>query len=401
MLEPKKVLLKDLLVTSKDGDWGKGDPEEGYVPFNVIRATDFSDTTLGLSGKVPLRYLSEKTVQRRTLEANDILIETAGGSPGRPTGRTMLVTDRVLSAFSLPITCASFARFLRVDKKLVDPRYLYWYLQFLYQSGEIEQYQVQHTGVARFQYTNFAATHHVPVVGKREQQAIAEVLGALDDKIAANTKLIASTDSLAQAQFQAALNDCQPKPLSSLAQFVNGKAFTKGASGTGRVVVRIAELNSGIGNSTVFSDANVDDRHVVRPGDTLFAWSGSLTLHRWFRDEAIVNQHIFKVIPTGETPDWLIYELLRNKLEDFKMIAADKATTMGHIQRKHLDEPVLVPSEGILRDMAPSMNSLWRTALNTERENLTLATTRDVLLPHLMSGKLRIQDAEDLISAAI
>lgn len=226
------------------------------------------------------------------------------------------------------------------------------------------------------------------------QEAIAEVLGALDDKIAANTQLIATIDSLAQAQFHAALHDSQPQPLSSLANFVNGKAFTKGASGTGRVVVRIAELNSGIGKSTVFSDAEVDDKHVARPGDILFAWSGSLTLHRWFRDEAIVNQHIFKVIPNEGIADWLIYELLRNKIEDFKMIAADKATTMGHIQRKHLDELVLVPSEVAQGEIAPLMESLWQTALTAERENLTLAATRDALLPQLMSGKLRVKDAE-------
>lgn len=227
-----------------------------------------------------------------------------------------------------------------------------------------------------------------------EQKEIVEVLGALDDKIVANTNLIATVDSLAQAQFHTALHDSQPQPLSSLASFVNGKAFTKGASGTGRVVVRIAELNSGIGKSTVFSDAEVDDKHVARPGDILFAWSGSLTLHRWFRDEAIVNQHIFKVIPNEGIPDWLIYELLRNKIEDFKMIAADKATTMGHIQRKHLDELVLVPSEVAQGEIAPLMESLWQTALTAERENLTLAATRDALLPQLMSGKLRVKDAE-------
>ena len=151
----------------------------------------------------------------------------------------------------------------------------------------------------------------------------------------------------------------------------------------------------------MYGDAEVDDKHVARPGDVLFAWSGSLTLHRWFRNEAIVNQHIFKVIPNGETPHWLIYELLRNKLEEFKMIAADKATTMGHIQRKHLDEPVLVPNEAILQEIAPSMDSLWQTALNTERENLTLATTRDVLLPQLMSGKLKVKQAEEIVASAV
>jgi len=231
----------------------------------------------------------------------------------------------------------------------------------------------------------------------REQKAIAEVLGALDDKIAANTALIERADELMHLTFRS-LTTALEVPLSSAAEFVNGRAFTKGASGTGRVVVRIAELNGGISGSTVFSDAIVDDKHVAQPGDILFAWSGSLTLHRWFRDEAIVNQHIFKVIPAGGYPTWLVYEMLRQKLADFKAIAADKATTMGHIQRHHLDELVAVPEEETVRRLDPLMTALWSAALAAERESLSLAATRDALLPQLMSGKLRVRDAENVAS---
>lgn len=225
-----------------------------------------------------------------------------------------------------------------------------------------------------------------------EQQAIAEVLGALDDKIAANTALANRADELMHRTFRS-LTATYEAPLSKTADFVNGKAFTKGASGTGRVVARISELNGGITGSTVYSDAVVDDKHLARPGDILFAWSGSLTLHRWFRDEAIVNQHIFKVTARPGYPAWLVYELLRRRLADFKAIAADKATTMGHIQRHHLDEVVGLPSTSDIDRLNALMSALWSSALNAEQESLTLAATRDALLPQLMSGKLRVRDA--------
>ncbi len=83
------------------------------------------------------------------------------------------------------------------------------------------------------------------------------MLGALDDKIAANAALVHAADDLARLRFQGLLEDGETIPLSSLAKFVNGKAFTKGATGTGRVVLRIAELNSGIGGSTVYNDIDV------------------------------------------------------------------------------------------------------------------------------------------------
>lgn len=127
-----------------------------------------------------------------------------------------------------------------------------------------------------------------------EQCAIGELLGALDVKIAANDRLLVCAAELSRSMWIEATSAGRTVPLSQLAHFVNGRAFTKGATGVGRVVVRIAELNSGIGSSTVYNDIGVADEHLVRPGDLLFAWSGSLTVARWYRPEAIVNQHIFK-----------------------------------------------------------------------------------------------------------
>lgn len=251
---------------------------------------------------------------------------------------------------------------------------------------------VRHTSPSRIE--DFVA--HLPKINT--QHAIAEVLGALDDKIAANNRLVAQSDELSQAIFRSSLiGDNQMLPLSSIADFVNGKAFTKNASGTGRVVIRIAEMNSGIGNSTVFNDIEVDEKHIARPGDILFAWSGSLTLQRWFRPEGIVNQHIFKVIARDGNPNWLVYELLRDKLDYYKRVAANKATTMGHIQRKDLDELVPVPDDSSLTRISAQMTALWNKMLNTEQENLQLAATRDALLPQLMSGKIRVRDAEVVV----
>lgn len=267
------------------------------------------------------------------------------------------------------------------------------YLRYLLMSEQTSIRTFAYGSVHQTMYYPDAKALWVLLPARPEQDAIADVLGALDDKIAANTKLAATADEYLRSRFQSLPHDVTI-PLSSTAQFVNGKAFTKGASGSGRVVVRIAELNSGVGGSTVFSDAVVDDKHVARPGDILFAWSGSLTLARWFRDEAIVNQHIFKVIPNASFPKWLVHLLIRQKLDDFKAIAADKATTMGHIQRHHLDEQVHLPAAALVENVDAEMEAVWSRALLAEQENLTLAALRDTLLPQLMSGKLRVREAE-------
>lgn len=284
---------------------------------------------------------------------------------------------------------------LTVDTQEHDPRFFFYYFK----------------GPGRRELLMRASTVGTPGIGQPltslrgipveypelpEQRAIAEVLGALDDKIAANDCVIHNADSLASATYSSLLSDRFETSLTALAEFINGKAFTKGASGTGRVVIRIAELNSGVGSSTVYSDAEVDDRYLARPGDILFAWSGSLTLHRWFRPEGIVNQHIFKVIPKAAAPKWLIWCAIADRLEYFKGVAADKATTMGHIQRRHLDETVVVPAPETVASHDGFMTALWDRAIAAEQESLNLATMRDALLPALMSGALRVKDAERL-----
>ena len=103
------VALKHLLITTKDGDWGEDSHGEGLVAYRVIRGTDFPDVRLGNASEVPIRYLNRSTVDRRTLQPDDILLETAGGSHGRPTGRSLLVKERFLHSLDLPPTCASFS----------------------------------------------------------------------------------------------------------------------------------------------------------------------------------------------------------------------------------------------------------------------------------------------------
>lgn len=61
------VMLRELLTTTKDGDWGRDSLAEGLVPFRVIRGTDFPSVRQGDTSSVPLRYLSSSTVHRRTL----------------------------------------------------------------------------------------------------------------------------------------------------------------------------------------------------------------------------------------------------------------------------------------------------------------------------------------------
>lgn len=61
--------------------------------------------------------------------------------------------------------------------------------------------------------------------------------------------------------------------------------------------------------------------------------------------------------------------------------------------------PVVVPSEPVLASFTQSADSLYRQMAENERESRSLAQLRDTLLPKLISGELRIPDAEAFLKA--
>jgi type I restriction enzyme S subunit len=226
-----------------------------------------------------------------------------------------------------------------------------------------------------------------------EQREIAKLLGALDAKIAATRSAVGAAEAYISGVIREAeqAGDWVQRPLTNLARFVNGGAYTKEATGTGRIVVRIRELNSGVTESTVFSEIDVPADQEATAGSILFSWSGSLGVYRWRGPSAIVNQHIFKVIPT-DIPAWLVYHRLVETLPEFQAIAKDKATTMGHIQRHHLDRAVVrVPRGATATELEGLLTPVWNTALSLEVEELELRAAKAALLPALISGHVRVR----------
>jgi hypothetical protein len=163
----------------------------------------------------------------------------------------------------------------------------------------------------------------------------------------------------------------------------------------GRPILRIKELNAGIRDDTLRTDVTAAEEHLARHHDILFAWSGSLAVYRWSGPESLINQHIFKIIPEGYPP-WFVYQWVRRHMPEFRAIARDKATTMGHIQRRHLSEArVTLPDSDTLARMSDLLEPLDRWQGILASEIASLAATRDALLPKLISGETRVPDTTD------
>jgi len=201
------------------------------------------------------------------------------------------------------------------------------------------------------------------------QTAIAEILSSLDDKIELNNKINQELENLAQILFKQWFIDFEfpnengepykslggkmvdselgeipkgweVKSLDEIADYLNGLALQKFPAQNEKdylPVIKIRELRQGITQASDKASTDIPEKYIIQNGDVLFAWSGSPMIDFWTNGEGALNQHLFKV--TSEVyPKWFYFYWTKFHLDEFIKIAESKATTMGHIQRKHLTE---------------------------------------------------------------
>ena len=271
-----------------------------------------------------------------------------------------------------------------------------------------------------------------------EQRAIAGVLGALDDKIEQNRRTARALERLARTIFRAWFVDFEPvtakiagavsfpsmpraifdalptrfvdseigsvpegwevKAITAIATFLNGLALQKyppRGDGEDLRVIKIAELRKGSAEGAAWANGDVAEQYVVDDGDLLFSWSGTLEAAFWFGGKGALNQHLFKVT-SSHFPSWFCFHWIRQHLPWFRAIAASKATTMGHIKRGHLQETlVVVPPNEILHEANEMIGPMYDLLGQLMIESRKLAAMRDVLLPKLLSGEVRVDGGTD------
>ena len=83
--------------------------------------------------------------------------------------------------------------------------------------------------------------------------------------------------------------------LGEIGEYQNGRAFKKDDwKATGRPIIRIQNLTGSSDNHNFFQ-GEVEDKHLIRDGDLLLSWAATLGVYVWRGEEAVLNQHIFKV----------------------------------------------------------------------------------------------------------
>jgi type I restriction enzyme S subunit len=321
-----------------------------------------------------------------------------------------------------------------VPKSELDMRWLYYAIQH-YKLGEVDD-------GSPIPSTTRAAVYvlDLDVPPLDEQRAIAHILGTLDDKIELNRRMSETLEAMARALFKSWFVDFDPvrakaegrdpglpkeiadlfpdsfedselgeiprgwdvATLADLA-ILNPESWSKETRPPEIMYVDLSNTKWGrieAATPHAAGDAPSRAQRVLRPGDTIVGTvrpgNGSYAL---ISDDDLTGSTGFAVLrPRAEQDVGFVY------------LAATAAANIGALQ--HLADgaaypavnPEVVaatlvarPDEKVADRFALTVHPLLAKLANNEQESRTLGDLRDALLPKLISGEMRLKDAEDLI----
>ena len=336
---------------------------------------------------------------------------------------------------------------ITVDPAKADVSFLY----YLFKTPEQLQYIFNSAIQTGVPHTNLGILKKTPLnlPPLSVQKCIAEIVGTLDDRITLLRETNATLEAIAQALFKSWFVDFDPVyakqqgiapagmddataalfpdgfeesalgvvpkgwgccAVYEMATYINGaayKAFEPNSEKNGLPIIKIAELKAGVTSQTAYSAVDMPDKYRINTGDILFSWSGnpdtSIDTFVWAHEPAWLNQHIFRVLPQSSDERAFVLQLLRHLRPVFSELARNKQTTgLGHVTVADLKRLQIVkPNNLVMVEFDRLIAPIQSRIFSNEQQAQTLATLRDTLLPRLISGQLRLPEAEEQLAEAI
>ena len=241
-----------------------------------------------------------------------------------------------------------------------------------------------------------------------EQQMIADILSALDDKITVNGNINHHLEQIAQAIFNELYFTGDLSILGDYLTDIESGSRPKGGALLSGIPSIGAENIERFGVYDYSKEKYISldffqrlQRGVVKSGDVLLykdgAYTGktSMALGGFPHQQCAINEHVFILRTNNKMPSqYFLYLLLRldeNREKLFTM-ASSKAAQPGLNQNEVKALQILIPNVKLIAKFNNEVEPLFKQIANNALENRRLAELRDTLLPKLMSGELSVSD---------
>ncbi len=360
-----------------------------------------------------------RELSRFTVQPNDLIISCSG-----TLGRVSVIGD------TDPIGIISQALLiLRPDARVINPRFLY---QILSSPAGFHSLVSVSTGSVQVNIAKRSIIENIDLLlpPPSEQKAIAHILGTLDDKIELNRKMNKTLESMAQSLFKswfvdfdgiAAGDMCESKmgfipkgwdylPLVEVTSYLNRGLSPKYTENDGVLVLNQKCIRN---NHVDFTKARRHDHGLkkingreLQIGDILVNSTGVGTLGRVAQilhlpEDAIVDSHVTVVRAASTVTSNFLGLNLLGRQEQIEALG-EGSTGQTELSRAKLGQlNIILPPLKIIKQFDQISQPLRNRSSLILLENDSLASIRDFLLPKLISGQLRIRDAEKFLESHI
>jgi type I restriction enzyme S subunit len=284
----------------------------------------------------------------------------------------------------------------------LDPRYLAYYI-----NGAAQGFVASRLVGAVQQHFNVGSAREIdlPDVSIHEQQAVARLLGSLDDKIAINERILTSALELAKCRYQAYVHASETVAVGTIADVFDGPHATPVKVSEGPWFLSISSLHDGLLDLDESAHVSEEDfvkwtrRVTPQVSDVLFSYEtklGSAALMPG-RLRACLGRRMALLRPReGQVGSaTLLHAYLSEQFQETIARRAIHGATVDRIPLTELPSwPIVLPRRDHCDQVESVLGVLHRRIEASQRENRVLAELRDTLLPKLMSGELRIRDVE-------
>jgi type I restriction enzyme S subunit len=289
---------------------------------------------------------------------------------------------------------------LRPNKAIVCPRYLlYLYLSPQFQTV-VARETVQGATVNRIALSRMGSWP-IRLHDRPTQLAIAEVLGALDDKIATNAAVSGQIERWTDLQYTRAISCGSSQfPLLDAIDIRFGEPFS-GSSftdpGIGRPLIRIRDLNTF--TPQVWTTESRVREAVVERGDILVGMDAEFRPTPWLGQPGVMNQRVCRA-SSERLGSALVWQALKSPMRAIE--GSKSATTVIHLNKSDLARStVRLPTDTGIPEFRASCDGAYEYRLTMAVESRAIGGLRDTLLPELMAGRLRVRDAEKQVEAVV
>jgi type I restriction enzyme S subunit len=303
---------------------------------------------------------------------------------------------------------------LRVDEAVADPKFVYYACRDARFLKQISDNSIS-TGVPHINL-GILARLTIPRPPLADQRAIADVLGALDDKVAANERVgnvaMKLSHSLVLRVIGSTGTELIRTNFGELGELFDGPHATPTRRSEGPYFLNISSLKSGRLDLTESDHVSESDfsnwtrRVTPQAGDLLFSYETRIGQAALMPDDvrACLGRRMALLRPDQARVDPVF--LLHFYLSPAFQRTIERNTIHGAtVPRIGLatmgDWEVEIPALQEQHAIAGALGSLHEDVVQSERESARLESVRDELLPLLMSGKVRVKDAEAVLSDAI